>query len=290
MIRFPPKKILVPFDFTDASLSAWRQANELALRFGAEVEALYVEDLLPGDAWEPFRGRVTPGLRRTIIRHLRAKLAPRAGKIHVMEGDPALSILSLVRRSRPDLLVMGATSRRGLARLWSGSVAEAVVHSSPVPVLTLRALSSRIHGVLAPVNFADHSEFGLAYAAAAAAALNLPLTVLHALRDPARCPNPRSRLIRLLDRLPPAVREAQRPRIIVKSAPPVEAILETAGEHSLIVLVARRKSLLEELVLGTTAERVLRHARCPTLAVPAPASPFARARWKSEAEAPASGG
>ncbi len=289
MIRFPPKKILVPFDFSDSSRDAWSQAMDLAARFGAEVEALYVEDSLPGDAWEPFSPRVTPGLRRRIAAHLRRRLSPGA-RIHVLEGDPALAILGMSRRLKPDLLVMGATRRRGLARLWAGSVAESVVHGAPVPVLSLHARSAELRCVLAPVNFAIHSEFGLAYAAAAAASLGLPLTVLHAAPDASRSPNPRARLAALLDRLPPVVRQGCRPRLVVKAMAPVEAILQAAGERDLIVISAHRKSFLEDFLLGTTAERVLRRAQCPVLAVPAPASPFARRIWKNPSEAVASGG
>lgn len=288
MIRFPPKKILVPFDFTESSLDAWKQAKELAGRFGGVVEAVYVEDLLPGDAWEPLQPRVTPGLRRQIVKHLSSKLGPDA-KIHVLEGDPALSILALTRRVRPDLVAMGATGRRGLARLWAGSVAEAVVHSSPAPVLTLHARATKIRSVLAPVNFTGYSEFGLVYAAAVATALKLPLTVLHVVTDHGRCPNPRFRINNLLARLPEEVRKAIQPRIMLKSMSPVEGILTSAGNDSLVAIVAHRKSLLQDFVLGTTAERVLRHARCPVLAVPSPQGPFQWHHWQTMTEATAGG-
>ncbi len=284
MIRFPPKKILVPFDFTEASLDAWGQAKDMAARFGGEVEAVYVEDLLPGDAWEPLQARVTPGLRKQIVSHLRTRLGAQA-KIHVLEGDPALSILSLIRRLKPDLVAMGTTGRRGLSRLWAGSVAEAVVHSSPAPVMTLHARATKIDGVLVPVNFTDYSEYGLAYAAAAAAAMKLPLTVLHVVSDPARCPNPKFRLNTLVARLPEEVRKNLDLSVLVKAGAPVETILTTAGVHSLIALVAHRKSLLQDWVLGTTAERVLRHSRGPVLAVPSPNRPFQWKRWLPAAEA-----
>jgi nucleotide-binding universal stress UspA family protein len=54
-------------------------------------------------------------------------------------GDPAAEILRAIDELKPELVVMGTHGRRGLARLLLGSVAEKVVRSSPVPVLTVPA-------------------------------------------------------------------------------------------------------------------------------------------------------
>ena len=43
------------------------------------------------------------------------------------------------RKQRADLIVLGTHGRRGLRRLVLGSDAEAVVRTSPVPVLLVRA-------------------------------------------------------------------------------------------------------------------------------------------------------
>ncbi len=47
-------------------------------------------------------------------------------------------ILELVKARNIDLVVMGTHGRRGLSRVFLGSVAERVVRLSPVPVLTIR--------------------------------------------------------------------------------------------------------------------------------------------------------
>jgi len=56
-----------------------------------------------------------------------------------VEGLPADEILRAARRARADLVVMGTHGRRGVSRLFMGSVAERVVRESRVPVLTVRA-------------------------------------------------------------------------------------------------------------------------------------------------------
>jgi nucleotide-binding universal stress UspA family protein len=55
-------------------------------------------------------------------------------------GRPAKVILTEARSWGADLIVLGTHGRRGLAHLVFGSVAEDVVRTSPVPVLTVREM------------------------------------------------------------------------------------------------------------------------------------------------------
>lgn len=286
MMRFPPKTILVPIDFTEASMAGWQQAKALARRFKARLEAAYCEDLLPaGDLWGMARTRLTPETRAEILRHLRRRLGT-GFKVHIAEGDPLVAILRLARTRKPDLIVMGTHARTGFDRLWAGSVTESVVRLSPVPVLTVHEEKPRlIRRVLAPVHFADYSEFGLDFAAGTAAALGAQLTALHVAGDPADSPNPAFRINGMLARIPESVRKACRARVEVVKGAATEQILTAARRHDLVVLVAHRKALLKDLVLGTTAERVLRHCPVPVLAVPSPRSRFLAPRFLGKAAA-----
>ena len=60
-----------------------------------------------------------------------------------------------------------------------------------------------------------------------------------------------------------------KPEFEVRVGYPVKEILRAERGRDLVVLVAHRKSLLGNLVLGETVERVLRHSRVPVLAIPA---------------------
>lgn len=269
MLRFPPRRILVPFDLSDLAQDAWRQAVSLGKRFGAKVEAAYVEPLAPaGEAEFPRRG-LDARLKAEITRMIRSKLG-RDAKPHVVEGDPTLVILRLAKTLSADLIVMGTHGRTGLDRVWIASTAEAVSRLSPVPVLTARGAPRAVRSVLAPVNFTPYSDHGFFFAAQAARALKARLTALHVSVDPRLCPNPRFRLLNLIDRLSEETRRAVRPRIESSEGAPIQEILEAAKSHDLLVLVAHRKSLLENLVLGMTAERTIRHSPIPVLTVPAP--------------------
>jgi nucleotide-binding universal stress UspA family protein len=52
-------------------------------------------------------------------------------------GEPRRTILSTTVERGVDLIVMGTHGRRGLSHALLGSVAEAIVRLSPVPVLTV---------------------------------------------------------------------------------------------------------------------------------------------------------
>lgn len=55
-----------------------------------------------------------------------------------VEGSPAREIVDHATRSGCDIVVMGTHGRSGVDRLLLGSVAERVVRSSPIPVLSVR--------------------------------------------------------------------------------------------------------------------------------------------------------
>lgn len=263
MNAFTPRRILIPSDLSGAA----RRARAWAERFAAPdaaYEALFVHEAAP----VPVLGLPTPPMSRATRAALSArlkKILPGAG-VEVHEGDPVAAILR--RGARKDLIAMCTHGRKGLDRALFGSVAEAVTRDAPCPVLVLRAAPVKTGPVLAPVNLAPYSYKGLLLGAQAAARLGAELDVLFVSPDKSRGPNPRFFLNGMLARLPADLRAAVKPRLIVRAGDPVREILAEAKKHSLLVLAAHRKSLLADLVLGTTVERVLRHSPVPVLAAP----------------------
>ena len=59
----------------------------------------------------------------------------------VVTGYPAEEILGIAEDEKCDMVVMGTHGRKGIDRILFGSVAEKVVKSSTVPVLTVRPVS-----------------------------------------------------------------------------------------------------------------------------------------------------
>ncbi len=61
-----------------------------------------------------------------------------ATEVRLFEGAPVEEILKLARTERASLIVIGTHGRRGIRRLFLGSVAEEVAREAPVPVAVVR--------------------------------------------------------------------------------------------------------------------------------------------------------
>jgi nucleotide-binding universal stress UspA family protein len=137
--------VLVPLDFEDPSQEALDVALTLALTFDAKLTVLHAWDLpvysyaglsyLPPDVATVVEEAAETSLASAmgfVIKRL-----PRADSV-LVRGAAAVEILDATGRLKIDLIVMGTHGRRGVSRMVLGSVAEKVVRSSPVPVLTIR--------------------------------------------------------------------------------------------------------------------------------------------------------
>jgi nucleotide-binding universal stress UspA family protein len=67
-----------------------------------------------------------------------AKKAGLGVSVLLRNGDPADQIVRACRSTNSDLIVVGTHGRRGLSKLFLGSVAERVIATSTCPVITVR--------------------------------------------------------------------------------------------------------------------------------------------------------
>ena len=138
---------------TDGSASAERAvtvAADLADRFDAAVHALYVIDQgeVAGTPDE-VRPEVAEALATAgdeAIAFVREAVAEEgdgpALSTAIREGDPAIQIMSYAQEVDADVIATGTRGRHGEHSFLLGSVAEAVVRNSPIPVLTIRQLDA----------------------------------------------------------------------------------------------------------------------------------------------------
>jgi nucleotide-binding universal stress UspA family protein len=137
------KKILVATDFGEAARHAGDVACELATKFGAGLTLLHVWTV-PTPAYAE---SITLPLDRiqkaaeeamdTEAARLRAQFAEL--RTIVVPGLAWRAIVKAAQEHGFDLIVIGTHGRRGVPRLFLGSVAEKVVRAAPVPVLTVHA-------------------------------------------------------------------------------------------------------------------------------------------------------
>ena len=141
--------IVVATDGSDSVQRAVSVAVDVAARFDAEVHAVYVVDA--GEV-ESSPDTVRDDLRDALDDEGRDALDRVSGAAHdrdddldvtieVREGRPASEIDAYARSVDADLVAMGTRGRHGENRFLIGSVAERVVRTCPVPVLTVRQLT-----------------------------------------------------------------------------------------------------------------------------------------------------
>jgi nucleotide-binding universal stress UspA family protein len=197
----PERKILAVDDIgnrTDAgrarSLAIGRIASSLARRLGAGIDLLYVEDLRSFPA-----GRFDASRFRAWHAGQEKRLAEAAGRFGVPaacslgSGSPVEEILRAVRtRPAPELVVMGTRGRRGVERLFLGSVAEEVVRRSRRPVLVIgpavpeRACELSVRRqlrLLVPTDLGRNSRSAERYALSLARRTGAKVTLFHCLWD-----------------------------------------------------------------------------------------------------------
>lgn len=275
-MRFPPTKILVPMNTSDTSMTAWLQARDLARAFGADLEAIYVHDWTAEAMGLPIAG-ASPAAPTSV--ELAAIIQRRIGAgsvLHHVTGFTVDQIPSWAQQHHFDLLVIGTHGRGGISRALMGSLAESIVRHSNIPVLVSRVLVSHWDRVVAPISEKPRSWEGLLDAAVVATRLGLPLAVVHVVESPvygdrAAFSGVKKELRVEIERLPAELRRVCRPQPSIAFGDPPTEIAAAAGEHGLIVLRAHPRRYLAERILGTIAERVLRHAPQSVLAIPSDA-------------------
>jgi nucleotide-binding universal stress UspA family protein len=136
--------IVIATDGSESVRRAVDVALDLAVRFDAEVHALYVVDA--GDV-ESSPERLRDEMRNALSERGEQALAEVAESAErdlttaVVEGRPATVIGDYARDNDADMVAMGTRGRHGENRFLIGSVAERVVRTCPVPVLTVRQLA-----------------------------------------------------------------------------------------------------------------------------------------------------
>ncbi|MFP8889724.1 universal stress protein [Natrialbaceae archaeon A-CW2] len=137
--------VVVATDGSESVRRAVTVAVDLAGRFGADVHAISVVDAGEVDASpEQLREEFRTALE-THAESALSQILEQAGQgitTAVREGRPAPEISSYARDVDADLIVSGTRGRHGENRLLLGSVAERLVRTAPVPVLTVRQLES----------------------------------------------------------------------------------------------------------------------------------------------------
>ena len=294
-------RILCPVDFSDASQFALAPAVTLATEFGAELVLAHVLDYP-----YPHVGPVVQGfdiedyysaMERTAEEQLQDLVDDDARKFAtvravVRRGSAFREILRLAEEEMPDMLVLPTHARTGLDHVLWGSVAEKIVRMAPCPVMTVspRQQQPKAFGaqrVLLATDFSKGSEHALETAVSLARHYRAELILVHVVTvwdyDPANPdwrfpPLPADHVNeielqgkqRLEDRGADVATDGLRVKtLLVRGFDPGLEIVRTADEEGadVIVMSTHGRTGVSHLVIGSTAEKVVRYASCPVLTV-----------------------
>ena len=143
-----------------------------------------------------------------------------------------------------------------------------------------------IERILVPIDFSDDSLNALTYAREFAAAFNAELLLLHVI-EPIYYATPADMYVtspnismlldeqraiaeQQLERLSAELSaQGRKHRTLLKTGTPAQVIVEAAeaaGAH-LIVMSTHGRSGLAHILLGSVAEKIVRHATCPVLTI-----------------------
>jgi nucleotide-binding universal stress UspA family protein len=301
------RRVLVPIDFSPASLETLRYAKRLGERFRARLHLVHV--IIPPLAFLPQRA---PLALTDFSKELASDASERLRKLatefslskspkpySLRFGAIAGEIDAAARATRAELVAIATRGYTGLKRAFVGSTTESVLRNAPCPVLIMREDKRpsrkgsvrkappppQFRKILVPLDFSEPSRLGLEYALGFAEEFHSTVVLFHSVfvspylmgnrftahQVPMLISSEQKSARAEMENLGEAIsRKGGRVETKVAVGSPVEQIgkyVRKAGVD-LIITSTHGRSGLSRAFMGSTAERVVRYAPCPVLVVP----------------------
>jgi nucleotide-binding universal stress UspA family protein len=286
------KKLLCPIDFSPGSQHAMRVAVRMANESGAELVLVHVwhlppvvvpgefEYVFPADTVQRMTEDVQRGLETAVSEA--TKLGASRVSSRLLTGVPWDQIVETLRAdSAFDLAIMGTHGRTGLSRVLLGSVTEKVIRHAPCPVLATRPpVDAPFDHILCPVDFSESSHYAVELAAQLVKPGGTGITLLHVIEIPvAYSGEPTTAdFLQDLDKRSARVLEQWAAQLRTKVSVPVTTrsrigspgagtlvVLDDVPSFDLVVMGSHGRTGVRRVLLGSVAEKVVRHAPCPVL-------------------------
>lgn len=288
------RSILVPLDGSSFAEYAVPAAVAIARRAGGVIHLVHVhEPLLIAETIDPVKRKMARRKEAEYLSSVEAQAATRGEvrvRAHLLRGAVVPKILGQARRCGVDLVVMTTHGRGGLSRLWLGSTADELLRRSELPVLLIRPGEDTppaegepsFRNVLVPLDGSSLAEQILPHAIGMARLFGSRLTLLRVARagpsfgypsvplgvplEPVDAVEAKRYLDGVAERMRAEGLEAG--ALVARNPVPARAIAEyaEANDVDLIALATHGRGGLSRLVLGSTADKVIRSCLVPVLA------------------------
>ena len=285
IMRF--RKILCPIDFSPGSDQALRMAVQLAKSSDAELvltHSWYVPALAYGGEGWMLSADIIDNIVQDGSRGLAAALSTAVGlgaraTSVLQNGVPSDRILTLLHGDLTfDLVVVGTHGRTGLARVLLGSVAEQIVRHAPCSVLAARPRLAEgpFKNILCPVDFSDSSRDAIDLAIDLGVE-GTEIALMHSIELPTSYGQEPTLMdaVAEVDRTTTSALERWAETTRSKARGPVTTqtrrgragaqilTLLEGGTFDLVVMGSHGRTGIRRALLGSVAEKVVRHATCP---------------------------
>lgn len=284
-------RILVPTDFSDSAKDATRVAVQLATDDDAELLIAHAWHVPPyGIGIEPYMPspalvqQMSDDARRGLddaVREAKELGAKGVAGVMLTGQPPWARIVDVAEADRAvELIVMGTHGRTGLRRVLLGSVAEKVVRHAPCSVMVVRGEPMPFTDVLCPVDFSSSSRHAVELAAKLVRPGGSGLTLLHVIEAPVSYSGESfaPELMRELDKASAQALDKLAEHVRAKVEVPVTtrtrlgyagaqtlAVLDDDPSYDLVVMGSHGRTGLKRALLGSIAEKIVRHASCSVL-------------------------
>ncbi|MBL7902793.1 MAG: universal stress protein [Bacteroidia bacterium] len=188
MIKFNPKRILMPYDFSKNADKALSHAAFMSSLLKCELYLLHVisksemlDILLP--VFKMKNNQVLVNLVNEKLETVCVKVRKEYGikaKSLVSTGSITSEIVEMCDENKIDLVVMGTQGSNSKSDLFLGSNAYRLITKSEIPVMTVKEPSNKkgYSNILLPIDLSDHTRQKVDYAVSMAKAFKAKITVL----------------------------------------------------------------------------------------------------------------
>jgi nucleotide-binding universal stress UspA family protein len=297
MTRF--KNILFPTDFSDCA----RHAEAYAVAFAACAKgtlhvchaidtaylayfAMYGQTVVVDPKLDEIQAQAKADLAAVADR---AKERGAQAKTYLLSGSPISQTLDLARQIDADLIVVGTHGRTGFEKVLLGSTCEAVIRRSPAPVLAVKEREHEfvkngglieLNRILVPCDFSGPSKEAVPIAAALAREFKAKAALIHVIDVRAQYPQflpgmglpntepLHSSAAAMLKDVAAQFGGVEVETRVADGIPHREIVTSVDAQNiDLVVMGTHGRTGLGHALLGSTAEKVVRVARCPVLTV-----------------------
>ncbi|ODS31676.1 MAG: universal stress protein [Candidatus Scalindua rubra] len=296
MSLFVHKRILIATDFSEFSKVALDICLGVSRCMKTKLYVLHTIEKFPHDYRHLLSSAVHADMKQKLEEEAVEKIkAMIPGELLESEdivpivrfGKPFLEIIKVAREENVDLLAVGTHGRAGVDRVILGSVAERIVRKAGCPVMVIRGKKYvGFKRIIVPIDLSDCSRKALEYAAATARAHSSKLTILHVYEESfvepyvnaANSEEEADEIMKEIERVNETKYDeflktvdlsgVEYEKLLKKGIPETD-IVEIAMEQqaNLIVMGTHGRSGIKHILIGSTAEEVVRTVHCDIVIV-----------------------